>query len=357
VLSSRELSTALAGAAGALWLWGFGGALVEGARIALRASLSITRADVAIFRPSDALFAMLRPMGGPLVALGAMAVGAAVVGRVLTGGFDFNASLWSFKGSRIDPVAGLKRIFGVRGLIELVKALLKTVLLIGLSAWLLGRELDTLAGLSAMRFDDALATVGAVGIRLVLWLSLGLVVIAGGDLPVQIVQWLQRLRMTRQEVREEMKQQEASPELRNAIRRMARENMKRASRGAMAEATVVLTNPTHFAVALRYRPGADSAPVIVARGRGLMAEVIRELAAEQKTMILSYPSVARAIYFTGKVGAMIRPDLYAAVAAILAFVLRVGAEMADADSEPPVVEAPETALFDENGRMVPAVGG
>jgi flagellar biosynthetic protein FlhB len=300
---------------------------------------------------------MLRPMGGPLVALGAMAVGAAVVGRVLTGGFDFNASLWSFKGSRIDPVAGLKRIFGVRGLIELVKALLKTVLLIGLSAWLLGRELDTLAGLSAMRFDDALATVGAVGIRLVLWLSLGLVVIAGGDLPVQIVQWLQRLRMTRQEVREEMKQQEASPELRNAIRRMARENMKRASRGAMAEATVVLTNPTHFAVALRYRPGADSAPVIVARGRGLMAEVIRELAAEQKTMILSYPSVARAIYFTGKVGAMIRPDLYAAVAAILAFVLRVGAEMADADSEPPVVEAPETALFDENGRMVPAVGG
>lgn len=178
----------------------------------------------------------------------------------------------------------------------------------------------------------------------------GLKRIAAIDLPVQLFQWLKKLRMSKQDIRDEHKQQEGSPEMKAAIRRAAREAIRRSNRTAMAEATVVLTNPTHFAVALRYRPDADPAPAIVARGRGVVAEVIREMAAAQNTPILSYPSVARALYFTGKVGQFVRPDLYAAVATILAFVLRMGAQSWQGGGEPPAAEAPPSAWFDETGR-------
>lgn len=350
ILLSRELGTALVGVAGALWVTIWGKDLFGGARIAMRHGLDIDRADLIHFQPMDMVFAVLRPLVPAMLSLICMAVVAALLGRALTSGIGFNISLWKPKASRLNPLAGLKRIFGTKGLIELVKALAKALLLIGVSIWILRGELTSLARLSAMEFDAALQTIGLIGIKLLLALSLGLALIAGGDLPVQFVQWMKKLRMTQQEVRDEFKQQEGSPEVKHTLRRMARENLKRSNRAAMAEATVVLTNPTHFAVALRYRPEQDAAPVIVARGRGLAAEVIRELAAEHDILTLSYPSVARAIYFTGKIGGLIRPDLYAAVATILAFVLRIGAEMAG--EEPPPVEAPETALFDEDGRMV-----
>lgn len=350
VLTSRELSTALVGVAGALWMVIWGGGLFDGARIAMRAALSLNRADVVRFQPFDALFVALQPVIGPMLALGGMAVLAAVLGRVLTGGLDFNMSLWAPKPGRMNPVSGFKRIFGVKGLIELVKALAKVLLLIGASVWILYGARETLANLSAMQFNAALDAIGRTGVKLFFVLTCGLVVIAGGDLPVQIIQWLKKLRMTKQEVRDEFKQQEGSPEVKHAMRNLARQNLRSANADAVADATVVLTNPTHFAVALRYRPETDAAPVIVARGRALTAEVIRELAAERGILILSYPSVTRAIYFTGKIGTMIRPDLYTAVATIIAFVLRVGAE--SRDEAPPHVEAPDSALFDEHGRMV-----
>jgi flagellar biosynthetic protein FlhB len=352
LLTSRELATALAGAAGAVWLWSFGSDLFGGARVAMQRGLRLSHAQVEQFLPAEALLAMVRPMMAALGALFAMVVLAAVAGRAITGGLTFNPGLWAPRSNRISPTAGLQRMFGRQGLVELVKAVLKTALLIGLAVLLIIGEMSTLAQLSAMQFDAAVATVARLAVRLILWLTLGLVLIAGADLPVQILQWLQKMRMTKQEVRDEFKQQEGSPEVRHAIRRMARENLKRANRALIADATVVLTNPTHFAVALRYRPGVDAAPVIVARGRGLMADVIRELAAEQKILILAYPVVARAIYFTGKVGAMIRPELYVAVATILAFVLRVGAELAG--EEPPEVEVPPAVCFDEHGHKAAA---
>lgn len=345
-LSSRELQTAVTGMGGALWLAMFGASLVAAVKGSFRASLSIARSDIAAFRPVEALLAAFAPFVPPMAALGGIAIAGAILSRAVTGGITFNPGLIAPKPGRLDPVAGLKRMFGIGGVIELLKALLKAVMLVAITFLLLRTEAPRLAALSATDYDAALETVGAIALRLVLWLSFGLFLIGAADLPVQILQWLKKLKMSRQEVRDEFKQQEGSPELKHAIRRMARDNLKRASRASMADATVVLTNPTHFAVALRYRPGIDAAPVIVARGRGMLADVIRELAAEGKVPLLSYPSVARAVYFTGRVGQAIRPDLYQAAAAILAFVLRVGADLADR----PEVEAPDTARFDENGR-------
>ena len=349
-LTSRELATAMGGIAGALWMWIFASDMAAGLRQSTTGALTFGADDIRDFRPVEAVATILWPLATPMLALAVMVLAAVALGQGLAGGMSFNLSLAAPKPGRMNPVKGLARIFGTKGLIELVKALAKTFILIGISGWFLFGNIAVLRGLSAVPLDAALSTAGGLGLKLFLWLSLGLVLIAAGDLPVQIRQWIQRLRMTKQELKDEAKQQEGSAEMKFAMRRMARESLKRANRSTIADATVVLTNPTHFAVALRYRPDVDSAPVIVARGRGIVADVIRELAAEQGVTILSYPSVARAIYFTGRVGTVIRADLYVAVATILAFVLRVGL---DAD-DPPPADAPPTALFDEDGKQVVA---
>ena len=155
--------------------------------------------------------------------------------------------------------------------------------------------------------------------------------------------------MSKQEVRDENKQTEGSPDLKAAIRRRQHEVLRGSARSAVVEATVVLTNPTHFAVALRYRPGVDAAPIVVARGRGATAQAIRELAGENEVPVLSYPQLARAIYFTARTGQVIRDDLYLAVATVLAFVFNLDAIVASGGVQPPI-EVPPEARFDQNGK-------
>ena len=349
-LFSRDLATATAGLAGILWLWFTADTLADQLRQGLTRSLSVSSEDLRSFAPLERALEMIAPLGLSIAILGVVLIVAATVGQAATGGIGFVPDLLSPKPERLNPLAGLKRIFGSRGLIELAKSLLKAALLLGVSGWFLTGRQHQLAGLSALPFEAAVQQAARLAGTLLLWLGAGLAFIAAIDLPVQLFQWLKKLRMSKQDIRDEHKQQEGSPEMKAAIRRAAREAIRRSNRTAMAEATVVLTNRTHFAVALRYRPDADPAPAIVARGRGVVAEVIREMAAAQNTPILSYPSVARALYFTGKVGQFVRPDLYAAVATILAFVLRVGAQSWQGGGAPPPAEAPPSARFDESGR-------
>ncbi len=352
LLTSRELGTAMGGVAGALWLLLFGDMIAARVLAAGSAALAIDHGDLVGWNPVGALFAMLGALALPLAALGIMVLLAVLAGRALTGGLVVAPRLLAPKGERLDPLKGLARIFGRQGLIELVKALAKAGLLLGLGGFLLWRDRSLLAGLSAVPLETAMPALFDRGVLLFLALTAGLVVIAGGDLPVQFLQWLQRLRMSRRELKEEMKQTEGRPEVKAALRRMQHQLLKAANRGAVAEASVVLVNPSHFAVALRYQPGRDAAPVIVARGRGPVALAIRDLAAELGVMTLAYPEVARALYFTGRVGQAIRADLYVAVATILAFVLRVNAQPPEARSfaDPPEVEVPEGLRYDSEGR-------
>lgn len=345
-LASRELATALAGAAGALWLWAYAADFAQAMRLSLAGGLQLNGAHLQDFRPADTLAAQLWPLAASLAALAGLALLAAILGQGATGGIGFTPKQLAPDWKRLNPASGLKRIFGSKGLIELGKALLKAAVLIAIACVSIASGRPTLASLSAMPQAAAVSTAASLALQLILALTLGLALIGAIDIPLQIRLWIQRLRMTKHDIKEEMKQQEGSPELKHAMRRLARETLKRANRSAMAEATVVLTNPTHFAVALRYRPETDSAPLIVARGRGIVAQAIRDLAAEREIPTLSYPSVTRALYFTGKVGTLVRADLYAAVATILAFVLRAG----QPNTDPPPAEAPETALFDEHGR-------
>jgi flagellar biosynthetic protein FlhB len=349
LFTSRELGTALLGLAGALWLLALGPALANSALAAATRAFQPDRAAIDLFQPIAALHRLLLAVSWPLLALAVLTLAATLLGRAAVGGLVLAPKLITPKPERLDPIKGLGRMFGKRGFIELLKALGKAVLILGVGAAILWRDLPLLLGLGRLPVEAALPALLSAAVDLFLILSAGLVLIAAGDLPVQFFEWLQRLRMTRTELREEMKQSEGSPEVRAALRRAQHRLLKEANRRAVSEASVVLTNPAHFAVALRYRPGLDAAPVIVARGRGPVAAAIRALAADHGVMTLSYPEVARALYFTGRVGQMIRADLYVAVATILAFVLRVNEGRA---ADLPDVEVPEAMRFDAEGRKI-----
>ncbi|MGH6632449.1 MAG: flagellar type III secretion system protein FlhB, partial [Sphingopyxis sp.] len=285
----------------------------------------------------------------PLASLFALALGAAVAGPAMLGSFGWRGKALHFKGNRMSPMAGLKRMFGMQGVTELGKALAKVLLLGTIGYWLV---LKTLPAIMTMASTDLIAAIGLAGKAIghaMLTLVGGLVVIALIDVPVQWFQRNKRLMMSKQEVKEEMRQSDGAPELKQAQRQRAHDILSGSARKAVSDATVVLTNPTHFSVALRYRPGVDAAPVVVARGRGDVALSIRELARGANVPLLEYPALTRAIYFTARAGRVIPEELFVAVATVLAFVFQLERAAAEG-TVPPSVDVPSSHRFDPDGR-------
>jgi len=349
VLQSRELGTALVVLVGAAWIALAGPMTMAALQDMLGQALSFDAANVRDFDPGSAMLRLLAIVALPVLGLFALTLVAAIGAPALLGSLGFRAGAFAFKGNKLDPLSGMKRIFGLQGLVELGKSIAKVVLLGGIGLWLVLGQTRAMIGLGAQDIRPALAGVGHSFTVAVLVMAAALALIAGIDVPSQLYQRLQRLKMTKQEAKDEHKQTEGAPELKAAIRRRQHEVARNSARGAIAEATVVLTNPTHFAVALRYRPGVDAAPTVVARGRGVTAEAIRELAAEHRVPLLSYPQLTRALYYTSRVGQVIREDLYMAVATVLAFVFNLDAAMT-AGGRQPAVEVPQALRFDTSGR-------
>ncbi len=349
VLQSKELGTALIMIAGAAWLALVGPMLVGALENMLAEGLTFDASSVREFDPGAVALRLIGMVLLPLFALFAMTLVAAIGAPALLGSLGFRAKAFKVSPGKMNPLSGLKRIFGMQSLIELGKSIAKVLLLGGIGAWLLLGQTNALFGLASQEIRPALASVGSSFSLALLVMTFALALIAMIDVPVQRLQRIRRLRMTKQEVKDEHKQNEGSPELKAAVRRRQHEVLRGSARSAMAEATVVLTNPTHFAVALRYRLGEDAAPIVVARGRGATAQAIRELAQEGTIPVLSYPQLARAIYFTTRTGHVIREDLYLAVAAVLAFVFKLDAALGE-DAAPPEIVVPAAARFDETGR-------
>ncbi len=349
VLQSKELGTAMVVLAGAAWLAIGGPLLVRMSSDMLRGSLRFDRSAVVAFEPQQALLGMIGKIAPPLLVLFALTLAAAIGTPAVLGALGFRWSAIAFKGGKLNPLTGIKRIFGTQGLVELGKALAKIVVLGALGWWLISSRLTGLTTMGRGDIASAMAGLGESFVFAVLVMALGLFVIAGADVPTQIIRRTVRLRMTKQEIKDENKQTEGSPELKGAIRRRQMETARRSARQAVKEASVVLVNPTHFAVALRYRPGEDAAPIVVARGRGATADAIRALADEAKVPMLRYPELTRALYFTTRAGHLIREDLYIAVATVLAFVFNIERAMRDGVDQPEIV-VPAPARFDENGR-------
>jgi flagellar biosynthetic protein FlhB len=338
ILQSRELGTALVVMAGIGCLAITGPSLVEALRKMLVEALRFRREDIVDFSP---------PVAGVMLATFI----AAIAAPALLGSLGFRPGAFAPKPEKLNPLSGIKRIFGMQGLIELVKSIAKVGLLGSIGVWLIWDRLAEIAGLGKTGIAPAIADVGNIFIFTCLVMAGGLFLIAGIDVPAQMMQRAKRLGMSKQEVKDEHKESEGSPELKGHIRRRQFEVLSGSARKAVAEASVVITNPTHFAVALRYRPGQDAAPVVVARGCDAIAASIRELADTNGVTVLQYPDLARAIYFTSRAGQVVNEGLYMAVATILAFVFRVENRMAG-EMDRPFITVPEELRFDADGQKL-----
>jgi flagellar biosynthesis protein FlhB len=351
ILQSKELGTAVMMLSGAAYFAFAGPWFVDAMLTLLQKGLSINATDFRNFDPGQAVLRQIGMVALPLLSLFGVTILAAIAAPAMLGSLGFRGGAMGFKANRISPVAGLKRMFGLQGVIELMKSLVKATLLGTIGYYLVKQAMPMMMGLSATDIRPAISGIGNSISSALLILSGGLVLIAGIDVPVQIVRRNARLRMSKQQVKEEARQNDGAPELKQMQRQRAHEISSGSARKAVIEATVILTNPTHFAIALRYHPGIDAAPVVAARGKGEVALAIRALAKEQGVPTLEYPQLTRAIYFTSRAGHTIAEDLYIAVATILAFVLNLERAVAEGVEQPSVL-VPQGKCYDEYGKNV-----
>ncbi|HCN31652.1 MAG TPA: flagellar biosynthesis protein FlhB [Rhodobiaceae bacterium] len=274
--------------------------------------------------------------------------------QAAVGGLNFAPKAMKFKGNRINPISGLKRMFSMKALVELGKSILKVVLLFGIATAIMFQIMPGVLNFPSLTLPKMLEVMRYVIPLLIGALLVVLAIIAAIDYFWQRYTHIKQLRMSRQDLKDEFKQTEGSPEVKAKIRRMQAET---ATRGAqqrealddVANATAVITNPTHFAVALRYEVGDQAAPVILAMGRGIIAQQIIERAETAQVSVFRSPILARALYFSGDIGAEISQSLYNAVAVVLAYLYRL--EKGEA-LQLPDVDVPEDMQFNEFGKLL-----
>ena len=348
VVRPRELGTAIGVMGGAAWLQFAGPWLLDTMARNARAGLTWNRASIDNFDAATLMRSALMTSLPPVLALGGVLMFAALFSQLGLGEGRWVVGNLAPKASRLNPMSGLARMFGPQGWIELAKGLAK-LLLLGTIAyfWIRGR-LNGLVGLGSGDLPAQLAFAWNALLAMLFALGGGLTVIALIDFPVQWLRHMMRLRMSMQDMKDENKEAEGSPERKAAIRGRQRQLAMGGMQKAMREAQFVITNPTHFSVALSYDPEKAHAPVVLAKGRGEKALAMRELAAELSVPVLSSPALARSVYFTTRENQMIREELYAAVAAILAFVLAL--KRGDAPPDPQVT-VPTELRFDAEGRL------
>lgn len=286
----------------------------------------LANADFLIRNP-DSIMALVRGgVGDVLLLLTPVMIGALIAtfaGPVVLGGFTCSAEALQPKLSRLSPLQGFKRIVSAQGLMELVKTVLKFAILTGLAITLLWSLSDEIRSLGIGTAAASIAHAGDILRRAFLVVAAGLLLIAAIDVPFVLWNHLKRLRMTRQELRDEHKETEGSPETKMRVRRVRQELANRRMLHDVPVADVVLTNPTHYAVALRYTDRPDRAPRVVAKGRDLIAARIRDIASEHAVPVCEAPLLTRAIYFNTELGADIPTGLYLAVARVLVWVMNV----------------------------------
>jgi flagellar biosynthetic protein FlhB len=246
---------------------------------------------------------------------------------IALGGWSFSTESLAFKPEKLNPLQGMKRIFAVRGLVELVKSLAKFLLIGSVGAGLLWHYLPELMGLGRESVESGLAHTGSILSKSFIALSAALLLIAAVDVPFQLWDHAKNLKMTRQEVRDEHKNTEGKPEVKSRIRQMQRDIAQRRMMDEIPKADVVITNPTHYAVALRYDPTKMSAPVVVAKGVELIASQIRTVAVANKVPLYEAPPLARALYYSTEINHEVPAGLYLAVAQILAYVFQLKASV------------------------------
>ncbi len=276
----------------------------------------------------------------------------AILAQAAMGGIGWSAKGYAFKPEKLDPIKGLMRMVSASAVVELVKSLAKVVLLLAVTVWITRDAMTEIVVLGDMAPGDAASVTAHLVFRLFAALTVVLGLLGAVDLFWQYISMQKSLWMTFDEVKRESREDNGSPELKGRMRQMQMEASRRGARerSALADvptASAVITNPTHFAVAIRYVPGTDDAPTIIATGRDRMAAQVIASARKAGVPILGLPPLARALYFTGDIGSVIHAGLYGAVAAVLAHIWRVERGLRE---DLPEIDLPDDLKFDARGQ-------
>ena len=324
IARSKELNTLAIMLAGSAGLLIFGGALAQDMMELMRYNFSLSR-EVLLNPDSMGLF-LLHSGKIALLALQPVLVTlliAALVGPISLGGWLFAAGSLAPKFSRMNPAAGIKRMFSAKALVELLKALAKFFIILIVALLVLKSDIDDLLRIAHEPLELAVIHSLQVVAWSALWMACGLILIAAVDVPVQLWESHQKLLMTKQEVRDEHKDQEGRPEVKQRIRQLQRDMSQRRMMAAIPDADVIITNPTHYAVALKYDPEKGAAPMLLAKGSDFLALKIREIGTKHNILLLESPALARSIYYSTELEQEIPAGLYLAVAQVLAYVYQI----------------------------------
>ena len=289
-------------------------------------------------------------------ALFAIPIFAAVIFTqfVVGGSINFSSKALAPKANKINPLSGLKRIFSMKGLVELIKSIAKIVFLVSIAITIIWFLMPKIIYLSSSSLSDAIVIVYEA-LMLLVGSLIGILFVVGiGDYLYSRHSWLQKLKMSRQDQKDESKDSDGSPEVKARMRRLQMAASQNASERSQAvddvkDASVIITNPTHFAIALRYAPEERDAPYILAMGRGPMALKIIDEGEKHSKSVVRSPLLARALFFTGDIGHDVSEQLFSAVASVLAYVLQIerGVEASLVDPE-----LPDELMYDEFGQKL-----
>lgn len=343
---SREFNTLAVLLAGIIGIFVYGTSLMNDLWNVMDHDLRLTRRD--LFDPQAPLahlghdLGMILKMLAPLLGLTVVAALAAPIGL---GGWNFASESLLPKLDKLNPLKGLGRMVSMQALVEAVKAVLKLVLVAGVTTGLFIHYLDDFMGLSRLALLPAVAKALHLITICLFWLVAAVGLVAALDVPYQLWTWKRQLRMTRQEIRDEMRDAEGKPEVKSRIRSLQMEFARRRMMDEVPKADVVITNPTHYAVALKYDQNAMNAPKVVAKGADLIAAQIRNLAQRAEVPLLSAPPLARALYASTELDHEIPPGLYLAVAQVLAYIYQLKAARFGGDIPAPLGDIPVPKEF------------
>ena len=282
----------------------------------------------------------------------ALAVVIALGSAGALGGFIFSLKALAPKASKINPLAGLKRMFGMKAVVDLTKALTKFILVGGVLFLVVSQSFDRFIALGFIDVGPAMAEAGKIIAGGTVLVTLTLIIAAAIDVPYQIYEFNKKMKMTKQEVKDEFKDTEGRPEVKAQIRRKQREMAMGQMMEAVADADVIIVNPEHFAVALSYDPSSDGAPVLVAKGVDFIAQGIREKAAETGVPLFQSPTLARALYFTTDINQSVPESLYYAVAQVIAYVFSLNSVgRGGGAAEKPQPEVPAGMRYNADGTL------
>ena len=321
---SPELATFSVLLAGGVAMLALGGGLMGSLESVMTQGLTLDRAaafkpDLMLARLWDSAAFVLMSFSSYLIVLIIVALGA----PLLLSGWVFTFEAVAPQFSRLNPAAGLKRILSTHGVIELGKAVAKAIVVGSVATWVMMAQIEPILGLAAEPSRSAMAHLGEMLIFTFLWVVGAMALIVAVDVPFQIWEHRRQLRMTKKELRQEFKETEGDPQIKARIRQLQREQARRRMMSEVPKADVVVTNPTHFAVALRYRERSMRAPMLVAKGASQVAERIIEVARENGVPVVRAAPLARALHAHGELEREIPAALYTAVAEVLAYVYQL----------------------------------